>query len=232
MPCMHVERSVSKRAGGGDTGVTAEMLYHNVAIGQPQSDEVSSYYFTYINQVVGNDPARCLQQFDPHPTDGCESAVARHERGIQRFGKGQIRRVIARQVVAQLPNARQQDEVRIAVEGKVGQVGKGLGASGRGDDARASVAAQDLSDFYVEEMGGVQSFARCEDSLADVRCGGRLKQNLKDRGGVNDDQRPSLSARTAAAGAGRGRTRARPANRCFISSRVGRSTAMRTSRSR
>ncbi len=130
------------------------------------------------------------------------------------------------------PNAFEQDEMWIAGEWKIGEIDKSFGAPLSGDDGRAYVAAQNLCDFQVDEMRGVQRLVGGKDEAAHTRSCGRLEEDLKNRGSIDDDQRLFLSARTAAAGAGRGRTGWRLASRFRISSRVGRSRAWRSSRSR
>jgi hypothetical protein len=48
-----------------------------------------------------------------------EGTIARHQGGVERLSKRNVRRVVRSEVVAQLPNSRQQDFVRIAIEGDI-----------------------------------------------------------------------------------------------------------------
>jgi hypothetical protein len=162
----------------------------------------------------------------------CQRTVSCNERSVQRLGKSQVSGVISRQSVPQLPNAGEQDEMWIAGERKIEEIGDRFGSPFSGDNGRAHVAAQNLRDFQVDEVRGMQRLVGGKDEAAHTRSFGRLEKNLKDRGSVDDDQRLFLSARTAAAGAGRGRTGWRLASRLRISSSVGRSRAWRSSRSR
>jgi hypothetical protein len=93
--------------------------------------------------------------FDSHSaTRLSQRAVSCDERGIQRFSEGQISRIISRQIVPHLPNPGKQDEMRIAGEWKINEIGERFGASLSGDDRRAHVPTQNLRDF--EESGWLQ----------------------------------------------------------------------------
>jgi len=115
--------------------------------------------------------------------------------------------------------------MRIAGERKIGKIGEGFGASFRGDDGRAHVAAQNLRHFEIDQVRRMERLADSEDQLVYMPGCGRSKENFQNSGSVDNDQRLSLSARTAAAGTGRGRIGWRPDSRLRISSTVGRSSA-------
>ncbi len=120
----------------------------------------------------------------------------------------------------------------ITRERKIDEIGESFGAPIRGDDGCPHVAAQDLGDFQVDQMRGVQGLVSGKNEAVHTASRGSLEKDLEYRGRVDDNQRLFLSARTAAAGAGRGRTDWRLARRLLISSRVGRSRAWRNSRRR
>ena len=122
--------------------------------------------------------------------------------------------------------------MRIASERKIDEITESFGTPFRGDDAGAHIASQDLRDLQVDQMGSMQRLVTGEDDAVYTSSGRRLEKNLKNRGSVDNNQRLCLSARTAAAGAGRGRTGWRLDSLFRISSRVGRSRAWRSSRSR
>jgi len=151
---------------------------------------------------------------------------------MQRFSKCQISGVVCRQIVAHLPDAVEQNEMWIASEREIEEIGESRGAPFSGDDGGAHVAAENLGDFQVNEMGSMQRLIGGENDAVYRPSCRRLQENLKNRGSVNNDQRLFLSARTAAAGAGWGCTGSRRERRLRISSRVGRSRAWRSSRSR
>ena len=170
---------------------------------------------------------------DPHMAAGfCKRSVSCDEGCIQRFRQGQVSGVVSGQAVPHLPNAIEQDEMRIAGKWKIEEIRESFRTALSGDDARALVSAQDLRDFQVDQMRSMQRLVRCEKKAVHLPGGGRLQQNFKQCGGVDNDQRLFLSARTAAAGATRGRTGWRLESRFRISLSVGRSRAWRSSRSK
>jgi hypothetical protein len=118
-----------------------------------------------------------------------QRAVSCNEPSIQRFSKCQISGVVGGETVPHFPDAREQDEMWIAREREVGEIGKRLGTPLSGDDRRAHVAAQNLSDFQVDEMRSVKRHVGGEDEAAHVASGRRLEENLKNRGSVDNNQR-------------------------------------------
>jgi|SRR5689334_10610041 hypothetical protein len=122
--------------------------------------------------------------------------------------------------------------MRIAGEWKIGKVAKSFRSSFGGDGCGAHIAAQNLRDLHVEKMRSMQGLVGCEEYTADTWRSRSLQKNLQHGRSVDDDQRVFLSARTAAAAEGRGRVGSRLARRLRISSRVGRSRACRSSRSK
>src|SRR5579862_1978083 len=87
---------------------------------------------------------------DPHLTPrSCQRPISCDERSIQGLSKSQISGVISRKTVPHLPDAREQDVMRVAGERKAKQIGESFGTALGGDDGRAHVAAQDLRDFQV-----------------------------------------------------------------------------------
>ncbi len=104
----------------------------------------------------------------------CQCSVSRDERGIQRFGKGQISGVISRQAVPHVPDAGEQDVMRIARERKIDEIGESFGAPFSGDDAGAHISAQDLRDLKIDQMRGVQRLVRDEDDAVYTPSGRRL----------------------------------------------------------
>jgi len=64
--------------------------------------------------------------------------------------------------VAQLPDAGEKNEMRVAIEWKVSKVRESFNAPIRCDGAGAGVAAQHLCDFNIKKVRRVQGFAGCE----------------------------------------------------------------------
>jgi|SRR5271156_6326868 hypothetical protein len=122
--------------------------------------------------------------------------------------------------------------MRIARKWKIEKIAESFAAAVSGDAGCAHVAAQNLRDLQVKQMRSMQRLTGGKQDTAHTPSCRRLQKNFKNRGSVYNDQRPFLSARTAAAGAGRGCTDWRRESRFRISSRVGRSRAWRSSRSR
>src|ERR1700720_2622291 len=91
---------------------------------------------------------------------------------------------------------------------------------------------QYLSYFNVQQMRRVDGLARIEDAISDIRRERGLKQQLEDGRRIDHNHRASRSARTAAVGSTCASTRSRSASRARISSSVGRSASLRTSRIR
>jgi hypothetical protein len=173
------------------------------------------------------------EHFDPRSRSrGAQRPIPRHEGRIQRLGQREIGGVVSREVVPQLPDALQQNVVRIPVERKIGEIAQRLTAPFGRDQAQTDVPAQNRRRFNVEQVRCAEDLVRRENPLTYTSGCGCLQQNFKDGRRIHDDQRLILSARTAAAGASLGWTGWRPANRVLISSSVGRSREERSSRRR
>lgn len=94
--------------------------------------------------------------------------------------------------------------------------------------AREREPTRHLRHFHVDQLRGMQRLLGGEEAIFQAPAGRARQQELEDDGGVDDDQRASRSARTAAAGASEGETGVRSASRARISSGVARSAARRT----
>jgi hypothetical protein len=70
-------------------------------------------------------------QLDPRPMPRrrCQAFVPRQQRRVKRFRQRDVRRIVGRQVGLQLPDPRQHELVRVAMEWKIGQVAQGHPAS-------------------------------------------------------------------------------------------------------
>ena len=175
-----------------------------------------------------------LYQFDPRVmTGGCgEAPVARQQGGVKRLSQRHIDGVIGRQIVPQVPHARQQEIVRISPQGEVGEVGQRETAACAVDFAVRGVAPDDLSHFDIEQMRRMQRLPRGEKPILDGFSRRRAEQGFKQGRGVDDNHRPSRSARTMSAGGTEGVISDRLRKRARISSSVGRSVTWRISLSR
>ena len=124
--------------------------------------------------------AAASDQFDPCAVDngGCQGRIAGHKRSLEGFGEGEIDRVVRRDVVAELPNPRQEKAVRVAHERKVREVFERLKTSDGIELARSRVAPEHLGHLQVQEMRCVQRLARGEHPLCDPRPSRRAEQHL------------------------------------------------------
>jgi len=85
-----------------------------------------------------------------------ETLVAGEEWSVEHFGEGDVHGVIGREIVPQIPHARQKNIVRISAQREVSEVLQG-GAAALGIDITVSgVPPNHLRNFDVEQMGRVQ----------------------------------------------------------------------------
>ena len=162
-----------------------------------------------------------------------QPAVAREQRGVERFREGDIDGVIGGGVLPQLPDTWQKKIMRIPSNRKVREIGESLAAAFSIDLASDRIAAKNLRHLDVDEMRRVQRFPRLREKAHPdgPRCR-RPKQDLDECRCVDDDNRRSRSARTASAGATEGVTADRRSRRLRKSSTVGRAATSRISPSK
>ena len=60
-------------------------------------------------------------------------AVAGEQRSMERFGESEVGGVIRREIVTHLPDAREQNEMGIASERKIEEIGESFGGAFSGD---------------------------------------------------------------------------------------------------
>jgi hypothetical protein len=73
-------------------------------------------------------------QLDARAAARCgEGAVAGEQRSIQRFGESEVGGAIRRENVTHLPDAREQNEMGIAGERKIEEIGESFGGAFSGD---------------------------------------------------------------------------------------------------
>jgi hypothetical protein len=70
-----------------------------------------------------------------------QSAISCDKRSIQSFSESQISSIIGGKTVPHLPDAGEQNEMRISGKRKVSEIAESFGAPFSGDDGRAHVAA-------------------------------------------------------------------------------------------
>jgi len=175
-----------------------------------------------------------LYQFDPRVMAGGrgEAPVARQERCVKRLGQRDIGGIIGRQIVAQVPDARQKEIMRISPQSQIGQVAEGETAPCTVDIALRGVAPDHLGYFDIEQMRRVERLPGSEQPILHGACSSGAQEGLKHGRGVDDDHPPSRSARTISAGGTEGLVSVRLRNRARNSSIVGLSVTCRISLSR
>ena len=91
-----------------------------------------------------------------------ETPVARKQRSVERFGKGDGDGIRGGEIVSQIPDPRQKEIMRVSAEGKVSEVGKSRAAAFVVDLALCRIPADDLRDFDIEQMRRMQRLLRFE----------------------------------------------------------------------
>ena len=91
-----------------------------------------------------------------------ETLVARKQRSVERFGKGDVDGIIGREIVPQIPDTRQKEIMRVSAEGKVSEVGESRTAAFAVDLALCRIPADDLRNFDIEQMRRMQRLLRFE----------------------------------------------------------------------
>ena len=133
--------------------------------------------------------ASSSHKFDPRmmTRGSSEALVAREQRRIERLGESDVDSIIGREIVPQLPDARQQKAVRIATQRKIGQVGERLSAALVVDLTGCRIAADHMGDFDVEQMRRMERPSCVEQPTPHRFCCRRTEQHLEDGRGVDDD---------------------------------------------
>ena len=91
-----------------------------------------------------------------------EALVAREKRHIERLGESDIDGVIRGEIVPQFPDTLQKEVVAITAKRKIGENGKRRPAALRLHLAGYRIAANDMRDLDIEQMGGVQHLPRSQ----------------------------------------------------------------------
>jgi len=110
-----------------------------------------------------------------------EALISREQRRVERFREGDVDGVICGEIVSQIPHPREKEIVRIATERQVGQVFEGGAASPLIDFTSHCIPADNLRDFNIDQMGGMQGLSRGEQPPAHRFCGGSAQQRFEQR---------------------------------------------------
>lgn len=94
-----------------------------------------------------------------------EMLVGRDERRVERFGKGDVERVIGGEVVAKDPSALEERDRGIAGDGQDGKILDRRGGALRVQLAASLEAPERVQDLRVQQIRGRRSLLRVEDVL-------------------------------------------------------------------
>lgn len=140
------------------------------------------------------------------PRCGSQPLVAGQQGRAKRFSQSHIGGVVRCQDVPEFPYSVEQQIMGISVHREIQKVEQRLTASLRAQFSGSGVASQNLCDFKVEQMRGMQSFTAGEQTRGNTRSGCRVQQQFQNCRSIHDDHRCSRSALTALAGERRGFT--------------------------
>jgi len=87
---------------------------------------------------------------------GRKSRVARDKGNVESLGESDVDRIERCQILAQIPSTFQKGRMRIPRQREIKQVVNRLTGTSRGNDAGHRLTSQNLGDFDVEQMRGVQ----------------------------------------------------------------------------
>ena len=107
---------------------------------------------------------------------GREPSVTRKQTSAELFGKRDVSRIVRRQIVTELPDAGQQNKVRIASDSQVEQVLNRLISAVCRDRTLPHQAPQYLADLKIKEVRSVQGLVLRVDALLDPLTRGGLEQ--------------------------------------------------------
>jgi transposase len=93
---------------------------------------------------------------------GGEASITREQRSVERLGEGDVDGVVSREIVPQIPDARQKEIMRISVHGKIREIGESRAATFTIDLAVRRISPNHLRDFDVEQMRSMQRLSRVE----------------------------------------------------------------------
>ena len=106
-------------------------------------------------------------EFDAGTVSGSpgEGGVPCNEWRIERFGKSDVSRIVGCQVAPERPDSKEENVVRVTIQGQISEVAECLLAPLGVHFAGEGVAPQDLSNLEIEQMRGVQCFVATEQPL-------------------------------------------------------------------
>jgi len=106
-------------------------------------------------------------------------AVAREQWSVKCLRKCDVDCIISREIMAQIPDARQKKIVRMPLKGKSGQHLKSGAAMLAANLSSGCISTQDLRHFGVDQMRRVQPLLRIKQLPFDSRRSWRAQQHFE-----------------------------------------------------
>lgn len=158
--------------------------------------------------------------------------IARDHRRAECLRQGDVHGVVGGDVLAQLPRAGQEIEMRVPVEIEVDEIGDRVRRTGRRDLARAHEPPEPLCHLDVHQVWRMEFIGIAKEPCLDAPAERGLQQELQHRRRVDDDHADSRSSRITVAAGVFSVTGLRVWMRRNISSRVGRAARRSSSASK
>lgn len=131
---------------------------------------------------------------------GGELVIARKQWCVKGFCKSNISCVIRGHVVAEFPDSRQKQVMRITGNWKIAEVFYCLKTPGCAEFSSKRITTKDLGNFDIEQARCMKRFLSVEKPLNYSGSRRRIEQHLDQGRGVYNDHLRSLSTLTALAG--------------------------------
>ena len=91
-----------------------------------------------------------------------EAMISREQRRINDLGEGNVDRIVCREIAPQVPYARQKEDMRVAAQRKLREIGQGRAAAFLVNLSGQHTATQNLRHFEIEEVWDVERLPRRE----------------------------------------------------------------------
>ena len=127
----------------------------------------------------------------------CYAAIPRQQRRVQDLCQRNIHSVVRSEIAAQFPHPRQKEIMWVSVELKISKISNRSAPTQIRDIADCRVATENLGDFDIDQVRGMQRVLRIEKPSLDQRRSLRLQKHFEDCGSIDDDHSQSRSVRMA-----------------------------------
>jgi hypothetical protein len=136
-----------------------------------------------------------IDHFDPGVVSRrlSERTVARDDGCLNRFGEGDVHRVVCADVVPQLPRTSQQIDMGVTMKIEVEEIRNRFVGTAGSDFTGPDETSQALNDLDVQEVRRVESVLVAKEAGLDSDAKGGLQKELQERRRVDDDHADSRS---------------------------------------